>query len=160
MVSHSQKLSQHPIWYFQIGIALSPSQCWEAAAFMCSRFSIKVGVNTQADLKVFFKDELQGHVPLISPEDVVGSRILDLRIDNSLCQCHLVQCQCMFLQCTGNLASFVCIYDIRWWHRLGWGGPRMSRHHCGPQRSWGGGMYFIRMTILQSKCLGSIASLT
>ena len=56
-------------------------------------------------------------------------------IDNSLCQYHMVQFQCMFLQCTGDLASFIHVYDIRGLHRLaeeGIGGLGITALHRHP----------------------------
>ena len=63
--NHLQKLPEHPIQYFKTS--------------QCSRFLIKVGANTQAELELFLEDELEGHVPLISPGDVKAPDVFGLR---------------------------------------------------------------------------------
>ena len=74
MGSHPWKLPEHPVQYFQIGIALSHLHNAEKLLHLhAPRFSIKMGANMQANLKLFLEDELEGHVPLISSGDVKGS---------------------------------------------------------------------------------------
>ena len=43
---------------------------------MCSGFSIKVGADMPADIKLFLDEELERFVPLTSPGEVKGSRLL------------------------------------------------------------------------------------
>ena len=103
------------------------------AAFTFSRFSIKVGANTQADLELFLEDELEGHVQPISPRDVKGSR--HLGSEGLTIPCVSVIWRSVSACCCTALVTwnpFICICVIRGWHRLGWGGHRRSRHHSNP----------------------------
>ena len=58
----------------------------------------KVGANMQADFKLFFKDELEGHFPLISHADVEGSRCLGSERLTTPCAnviwCNASACSC------------------------------------------------------------------
>ena len=60
--------------------------------------SIKVGADMDANLKLFLQDELEGHVPLISPGDVEGSRHLGSEGLMTPCVnviwCNAIACSC------------------------------------------------------------------
>ena len=100
MGSHSQKVPEHPIWYFQIGVALPHLHNAEKLLlFMCSGFSMKVGADTTSltsscSLRMSYKGMCHSsHMEMLEGSKCLGSEGLT----DSLHQCHLVQCQCMFL---------------------------------------------------------------
>ena len=108
------------------------SPYWEVTAFTCFGFSIKVRPTHQPISSYFLRRNGGALFTYLTQS-------LRIRgINNSLCQWHLMQCQCMCLQCISNVASFICIYDMRGWHRLSWRRPRRPKQYCTPQGSWRG----------------------